>query len=366
MSTATKRSPFWDNIKGILIFLVVFAHFLYDFRSSNIIRHIVDAIYLFHMPAFVFVSGYLSKSSNSRSKRSLIRLGVIYLIFNTFMLIFFGVKKGHFYAVTPYYSTWYILALIVWRTLAERLSKIRNILIWLTVISIISGLWQDIDNTLAISRIISFSPFFMAGYLFDEKKLEMRISHKTLRTVSVGAAMTLFAAIIALSGLKLFRFAASDLTITGYADLSDLIKRVIMLAVSLLMIAAMTRLSPDRNIPFFSQLGRNSLGIYLCHRPITLWVSRFFGGSDAYVIIGLSFACTLFVCVVFGSDITAKIISKAIDGVTDFLGGKIRFSVVTKLACFVLVAFLALSPAISIIPKILSRLSAQQMIKFTG
>ena len=129
MNSVAKRSVFWDNIKGILIFLVVFTHFMYDCRNNELIRNIVDIVYMFHMPVFIFVSGYLSKSSNSRSKESLIKLGVIYLIFNSVMMIFFGVTERSFTAVTPYYSTWYILALIVWRSMAEHISKVRYIVL---------------------------------------------------------------------------------------------------------------------------------------------------------------------------------------------------------------------------------------------
>lgn len=226
MNSVAKRSVFWDNIKGILIFLVVFTHFMYDCRNNELIRNIVDIVYMFHMPVFIFVSGYLSKSSNSRSKESLIKLGVIYLIFNSVMMIFFGVTERSFTAVTPYYSTWYILALIVWRSMAEHISKVRYIVLWLTAIAVISGLWRDIDNTLAVSRIIAFSPFFMSGYLFDTDKMKKRISEKSVGTVLSGVGMLVAAAVVAVSAVTFFVYRASDLTINSYSDISDVIKRV--------------------------------------------------------------------------------------------------------------------------------------------
>lgn len=113
------------------------------------------------------------------------------------------------------------------------------------------------------------------------------------------------------------------------------------------MIGAFTKLSPDRNIPFISQIGRNSLGIYMCHRPVTLLMESFFGDADTHVILGMSFACSLLVCVVFGSDIAARIVNKAVSVVTDVIFGKMKLSFITKAACFVLAAFVALGPAIS-------------------
>ena len=61
------RSNSWDNIKGLLILLVVFGHCLWDLQDRHWNDLIVDGIYFFHMPAFVFVSGYFSKSERSRT-----------------------------------------------------------------------------------------------------------------------------------------------------------------------------------------------------------------------------------------------------------------------------------------------------------
>ena len=74
-TTLKKRSAYWDNIKGILMFLVVFAHILFQLQDkSELINSVVDYIYMFHMPAFVFVSGYLGKSERSHSFEGIIKL----------------------------------------------------------------------------------------------------------------------------------------------------------------------------------------------------------------------------------------------------------------------------------------------------
>ena len=52
-----------DNMKGILILLVVFAHIL---KNKDIANPFVIGIYYFHMPAFVFISGYLSKGKHTQ------------------------------------------------------------------------------------------------------------------------------------------------------------------------------------------------------------------------------------------------------------------------------------------------------------
>ena len=52
-----------DNFKSLLIFLVVFNHIIAFnlVKVDTVVRYIWYAITIFHMPAFIFVSGYLSK-----------------------------------------------------------------------------------------------------------------------------------------------------------------------------------------------------------------------------------------------------------------------------------------------------------------
>lgn len=75
-----RRVYFWDNFKGLLIFLVVFAHILYETNGGTVITPVLDIIYIFHMPAFVFTTGYLSKSGHSRSRESLFGLLSLYFL----------------------------------------------------------------------------------------------------------------------------------------------------------------------------------------------------------------------------------------------------------------------------------------------
>ena len=57
------RDPYWDNLKFVLIFLVVLGHFLMPAPAKGqFTRALYYWIYIFHMQAFVFVSGYTSKN----------------------------------------------------------------------------------------------------------------------------------------------------------------------------------------------------------------------------------------------------------------------------------------------------------------
>jgi len=58
-----ERDYLFDNIKGLLILLVVFGHMIesFAFKKSTSINVMYYAIYTFHMPIFIFISGYFSK-----------------------------------------------------------------------------------------------------------------------------------------------------------------------------------------------------------------------------------------------------------------------------------------------------------------
>lgn len=57
-----------DTIKGLLIILVIMGHIIIELDNANIINHgVMGLIYIFHMPLFILISGYLTKHPASRS-----------------------------------------------------------------------------------------------------------------------------------------------------------------------------------------------------------------------------------------------------------------------------------------------------------
>ena len=72
-TTVKTRDYHVDNIKGMLIILVVCGHllsYLQDMNSTFAIG-VRTFIYFFHMPGFIFMSGYLAKGflkKNTKAK----------------------------------------------------------------------------------------------------------------------------------------------------------------------------------------------------------------------------------------------------------------------------------------------------------
>lgn len=75
---ATKRLPYLDNIKGLLIILVVIGHAIQYCLPTYEMNISFRFIYSFHMPLFFFVSGYLA--NRGRWDSNVIRRRAIQLL----------------------------------------------------------------------------------------------------------------------------------------------------------------------------------------------------------------------------------------------------------------------------------------------
>lgn len=161
--TAKNRIPFWDNMKGILIFLVVYGHLLENITSSAA-AFLYKGIYLFHMPLFVFCSGYLAKFS---PKRILKKILLPYIICQAILCLTSPNRSMQF--TTPVWTLWYLLALIVWMItipFLEECPKKNRFLVVLGAFALgsLCGMDDTVGYYLSVSRIVVFYPFFILGY----------------------------------------------------------------------------------------------------------------------------------------------------------------------------------------------------------
>lgn len=178
-----------SNLKGILIFLVVFGHFIEIYKHEYYQLYVF--IYAFHMPLFVFISGYLAKRMRLSKILNLILLYLIFQTFFNWVLYKTGDYPLQFTYGTPHFHLWYIVSLGFWYGLVWIISKLNLNTFgkWITflIVFIISFLsrWytNDVvefvriyyDNftsyTLSYQRTLSFMPFFFLGYFMSKKSL---------------------------------------------------------------------------------------------------------------------------------------------------------------------------------------------------
>ena len=81
-----------DNIKIFLIFLVVFNHIIAFqlVKADQVVRFVWYGITIFHMPAFIFISGYLSKKPQDVMK-NVKNLLIPYILRNPLDMLFWKI-----------------------------------------------------------------------------------------------------------------------------------------------------------------------------------------------------------------------------------------------------------------------------------
>jgi len=328
-ASGSNRVAYWDNAKGILICLVVFGHFLFEYQDNLSVNLIVSMIYFFHMPAFVLVSGFFSKDGKSASVRSVGRLAVAYLIFNTAMMIYaVTVDRSLLTLIQPYNSFWYLLALIVWRLTIKSLAKIRGIIVISVIAALLIGFWSEISNVFALSRVICFFPFFLIGYKLPVDKINTFIVNRKREDYLKGILLLVFSLGSAYICSFYYYPDMNIYLMSPYISPEFILRRIVIFAVASLVIAGLAFLVPQKPIPVLSKWGRNSLAIYVLHRIITLVFVRIFPAEDftGMYILYASIACagTLFI---LGQDVVSRIINDVLNKILDYMSdsaGKIN------------------------------------------
>ncbi len=170
--TEKTRDYLFDNYKAFLIFMVVLGHFVELASDDNLFLECVKwMVFSFHMPAFVFVSGYFSKKKSSFLKL-IRRLMVPYLVFEVlYYLLYVYVihKKTHLWLFWPKFTLWYLPAMFVWKLVIPYYRKIPGHLPIAVAIGLFAGCLGIDDNFLTLPRLMVFFPFFVIGADFKRE-----------------------------------------------------------------------------------------------------------------------------------------------------------------------------------------------------
>lgn len=159
-----------DNIRFIAMFCVILGHLLELLFNEKSINFIYRVIYSFHMPLFIFLSGYFAKFNRIKILYS---LTFPYIVFQTLYLIFDNllIKNNNGFSIqytTPYFHLWYLLALTFYYLLIPFFNvsnkKRIGIIIAAFVLSLVVGFESTIGYYFSLSRFMVFLPYFLCGY----------------------------------------------------------------------------------------------------------------------------------------------------------------------------------------------------------
>lgn len=169
-----------DNIKALFIFTVVFGHLLELFGGQEK-AWIYYMIYTFHMPAFVFVTGFFTRQNGNRIIKKVLYPYVVYQLLYLVFQRYYLYQENTIQFTTPYWLMWYLLSLFCWMLLLQIIDwegfEKRYVFIVTILIALLAGYDNSVGYGMSLSRTIVFLPFFVLGHYYG---LQARIEEKRI------------------------------------------------------------------------------------------------------------------------------------------------------------------------------------------
>lgn len=277
----TDRNHHFDNIKALLIFLVVFGHLIEPLRDIQFFKVCYFIIYSFHMPLFIFLAGYFVRPTTKGLKKTAITLLKFEIIYAVIYAILFSPATDAVqsfsllgtiaYALQPIWVLWFLLSLIFWRFLLIAYEK--HPVASVVIIGIIIGFNFVPFNfrILSLGRTFTFFPYYLLGYLakkhsFDFKRIEL---HRNLGFY-LGGLVLLFWVTFSLTVDSELLYGATSIITDGHNVLLlsgfKLLTYLVAIASGIIII----NFVPKREL-VISKIGTQTLPIFLWH-PVVIWI----------------------------------------------------------------------------------------------
>lgn len=189
------RDSWYDNVKAFLIICVFVGHLANGTFSTATwwVRALQNFIYVFHMPAFMVVSGRFAKKRVDKGDWVTVvsKMVVPYIIYQTAFLVIFSALKdtpSRFSYLNPLFGLWYFITVAVYTIGTTYLKKIK----WLFPLSIVAALAVGFSLSPlygGFHRIVCFYPFFLFGYYTADMRFDFckKIPFRILSFIMFGA-----------------------------------------------------------------------------------------------------------------------------------------------------------------------------------
>jgi fucose 4-O-acetylase-like acetyltransferase len=314
LKLAANRSKYFDNAKFILIFLVVFGHVISPLKEQDdILFTLYTVIFFFHMPAFIFISGFFAKGFKNKGyfKKSVQKILIPYFIFQfIYSVVYYLIGKKEtfeFDLFQPHWSLWFLLSLFFWNLLLYAFAKFKwGGLLVAVVLGIAIGYFDHVGGFLSISRTFVFFPYFLLGYLLNGDQLTRIIRAK----YSIPVGIFIITLTLIICGIGFPKDAVPWLLgDTSYANmggeqLADGLLRALQYGLTLVVIFGFLTLIPSNQFKL-TKIGERTLYVYLFHGFIIKSIQSLVPNSilENYLFL---FALSLIVCVTLGSYLIKK------------------------------------------------------------
>ena len=272
-AAAAPRDELFDNVKAILILLVVVGHFCGGVTGRQVrwFGNIYNYIYWFHMPVFLMISGRFSKKrmEQRRYQDVLHKILLPYLMLTvcmTFLRVSLGLPLAYDSILSPYFGLWYLLAIGLYQLLT--VPKLAGQKWYLPLVCLLILFVGFLDEELygKFTKIIYFYVFFLAGYYSNAWKMDWL---KTKAAKLCGYGYFILLVPVTLLGGKVI---SKDLLVMNavFANMTDFSPAISLCAFFFRMLVgfgaffALLAICPRRKLAI-THLGKYSLYIYGTH-----------------------------------------------------------------------------------------------------
>ncbi len=267
----------WDNLKFFLIYCVVFGHLTASMSTDSLLlRGLYVFVYTFHMPAFLFVSGLFSKRAidNRRIDKAAVYL-ILYLFMKIFRFLVYSILNGKasgFDLLSEGGVPWFALALCLYylMTMAVNGFKKSYLLVVTVCVGMIAGYDSSLGNFLVGMRLLTFYPFFMAGYCMPIEKLTQLTEKRAVKAASFAVVAAVFCICFAYNsriyGKMSFLKGKTAFEKMGMLPFGGIYRGIYYVAVMVLIICIIA-LIPSVNSPF-AAFGGRTIQVFALHYPI--------------------------------------------------------------------------------------------------
>lgn len=303
------RVYYLDALKGVLAFLVMMGHCLALYGEDIICDVLFWFIYSFHMPVFIFVSGYFSKNVDKSEEELFAELIVPLIPFEfAYWVMHLAMESGNAYPfLTPIYAYWYIVVLFFCRIVNKIAVKIRGASVVGIAVALLAGYNSYIGEYFAFSRFLCLFPIFFLGYQAKAEHLEkIRNMKQWVIAVIAVAAVMLFGGIYFGTEGELDIFYMNG----PYEQNGDLVIRMMQFLISALMILVLVRVMPGKK-NILTRFGKATYLIYMLNFYFVEILSRLLPegiapGWNALACFLYAFGAVL----VMSSEVSRKIFDK--------------------------------------------------------
>lgn len=167
-----QNNTYIDSVKTVLIFFVILGHTIEKCKLggfSNEIQ-IFNFILLFHMPMFLFVSGYLTHiKDRSHYWQGVLRILETFFVFDIIRILIDG-NYSLASLASPKWTLWYLLTLAYYRCLAFACRKVcgKVLIISSIAISLVGGGYKYWSSSF-VPKNTGISPFLYSRLCYVKR-----------------------------------------------------------------------------------------------------------------------------------------------------------------------------------------------------